>query len=139
MIGEFDKVSSVKFLFAFDAQKPRKDKIPLDESSSVPRSDEFVAILDPETGIRCPERDSSGQFVYPADCKFYVNCHNGRAFLQSCAPGTLFSPDSLECDFPDKVKCFAGAGNADFFSGEETRSSEPKVRDFILTFGDRFS
>ncbi|XP_071446908.1 uncharacterized protein [Hetaerina americana] len=45
-----------------------------------------------------------GQFPYPLDCRRFVNCWNGRGFIQPCAPGTLFNADTLECDFPSKVK-----------------------------------
>jgi hypothetical protein len=65
-----------------------------------------LARYDPQLGVRCPTPDSSGQYVYPPDCKFFVNCWKGRAFVQSCAPGTLFNPDTLECDFPHKVECY---------------------------------
>lgn len=57
-------------------------------------------------GVQCPDKNSTGQFVYPPDCKFFVNCWKGRAFIQPCAPGTHFNPDTLECDFPHKVKCY---------------------------------
>lgn len=44
-----------------------------------------------------------------------MTCWNGRAFVQPCAPGLLFSPDTLECDFPNKVECYGGE-IADFSS-----------------------
>ncbi|KAG7212821.1 hypothetical protein KM043_002178 [Ampulex compressa] len=83
-----------------DSTKPHKEKI----VSTKPRS--TVARHDPRLGYQCPEPDSTGQFVYPPDCKFFVNCWKGRAFVQACAPGTNFNPETLECDFPHKVKCF---------------------------------
>ncbi|KAF4529483.1 hypothetical protein B566_EDAN017244 [Ephemera danica] len=46
-----------------------------------------------------------GQFPYPPDCRSFVNCWRGRAFLQVCAPGTFFSPTRYECDHPHKVQC----------------------------------
>ncbi|XP_049832899.1 serine protease svh-1-like isoform X1 [Schistocerca gregaria] len=52
----------------------------------------------------CPHK-ATGQFPYKADCRRFVNCWKGRAFIQVCAPGTLFNPETLECDFPGKVKC----------------------------------
>lgn len=39
------------------------------------------------------------------DCRQFLNCWKGRGTIQSCAPGTLFNPRSLECDHPSKVKC----------------------------------
>lgn len=55
-------------------------------------------------GTTCPP-NTSGQFPYAMDCRQFLNCYNGRGTIQSCAPGTLFNPRSLECDHPSKVKC----------------------------------
>lgn len=55
-------------------------------------------------GTTCPP-NASGQFAYAMDCRQFLNCWNGRGAIQSCAPGTLFNPRSLECDHPSKVKC----------------------------------
>lgn len=52
----------------------------------------------------CPHK-TTGQVPYKPDCRRFVNCWKGRAFIQICAPGTLFNPETLECDFPGKVKC----------------------------------
>nr|XP_034174800.1 uncharacterized protein LOC117601744 isoform X3 [Osmia lignaria] len=100
-----------------DSTKPRKEEILL-----APKPKSIVARYDSKTGIQCPDFDSSGQFVYPPDCKFFVNCWKGRAFVQPCAPGTLFNPDTLECDFPHKVKCYGGEV-ADFPSNDHLESS----------------
>ncbi|KAJ9578455.1 hypothetical protein L9F63_005325, partial [Diploptera punctata] len=53
---------------------------------------------------KCPT-GVTGQFVYRPDCRRFLNCWKGRGFTQVCAPGTLFNPETLECDFPSKVKC----------------------------------
>lgn len=98
-------------------QKSHKEEIVL---STKPKP--TVARYDIKQGLQCPEFDSTGQFVYPPDCKFFVNCWDGRAFVQPCAPGTLFNPDTLECDFPHKVKCYGGEV-ADFPSTEHLDSS----------------
>ena len=84
-------------------QKPRKEKLQHDPSDD--RSSR-IASFDPISGVKCPKTDSTGVFVYPNDCRFYVSCWKGRAFVEPCAPGTFFSPDNLECDFPNKVKCY---------------------------------
>lgn len=55
-------------------------------------------------GTTCPP-NASGQFPYAMDCRQFLNCWEGRGTIQSCAPGTLFNPRSLECDHPSKVKC----------------------------------
>lgn len=55
-------------------------------------------------GTTCPP-NTSGQFPYAMDCRQFLNCYNGHGAIQSCAPGTLFNPRSLECDHPSKVKC----------------------------------
>ncbi|KAG8238685.1 hypothetical protein J437_LFUL016564, partial [Ladona fulva] len=46
----------------------------------------------------------TGQFPYPFDCRRFINCWNGKGFVQPCAIGTLFNEETLECDFPSKVK-----------------------------------
>ncbi|KAK2582941.1 hypothetical protein KPH14_009002 [Odynerus spinipes] len=84
-----------------DSTKPRKERILVSTSPKL-----TVAHYDPESGVQCPTLEATGQFVYPPDCKFFVNCWKGRAFVQPCAPGTLFNPQTLECDFPHKVKCY---------------------------------
>ncbi|XP_014283793.1 uncharacterized protein [Halyomorpha halys] len=55
-------------------------------------------------GWGCPPH-ATGQFPYLGDCKRFYNCYNGRGQLSICAPGTLFNPSTLECDFPSKVTC----------------------------------
>ncbi|XP_035729650.1 uncharacterized protein LOC118444946 isoform X1 [Vespa mandarinia] len=84
-----------------ESTKPRKERILFLSQSIL-----TVAHYDPQSGVRCPSLESTGQFVYPPDCKFFVNCWKGKAFVQPCAPGTLFNPETLECDFPHKVKCY---------------------------------
>ena len=53
---------------------------------------------------KCPP-GATGQFVYRPDCRRFLNCWKGRGLTQVCAPGTLFNPETLQCDFPSKVKC----------------------------------
>ncbi|XP_046476241.1 uncharacterized protein [Neodiprion pinetum] len=89
--------------FAIEIKKPYKDT---KDFKVKPVKSIRVAKYDSETGAVCPAPDATGQFVYPPDCKFFVNCWNGRAFVQPCAPGTLFNPETLECDFPTKVQCY---------------------------------
>lgn len=49
---------------------------------------------------------SSGQLQpHPTDCKKFLNCANGRMFIQDCGPGTAFSPSMQVCDFEHKVQC----------------------------------
>ncbi|XP_047361055.1 uncharacterized protein LOC124953555 isoform X3 [Vespa velutina] len=84
-----------------ESTKPRKERILFLSQPIL-----TVAHYDPQSGVRCPSLESTGQFVYPPDCKFFVNCWKGKAFVQPCAPGTLFNPETLECDFPHKVKCY---------------------------------
>lgn len=80
-----------------------------------------VAKYDRQTGVQCPFPDATGQFIYPIDCKFFVNCWKGRAVVQPCAPGTHFNPETLECDYPNKVKCYGGE-LADFDSADYTEN-----------------
>ncbi|XP_066252034.1 uncharacterized protein [Euwallacea similis] len=55
---------------------------------------------------RCP-KGASGQFAYDAACNQYLDCWNGRGGPRNCAPGTLFNPRTLECDYPQKVECLS--------------------------------
>ncbi|XP_050302204.1 uncharacterized protein LOC126740288 [Anthonomus grandis grandis] len=56
---------------------------------------------------KCP-KGLTGQFVYDLSCNQYLDCWNGRGGPRNCAPGTLFNPKTLECDFPNKVECITG-------------------------------
>ncbi|CAG9769987.1 unnamed protein product [Ceutorhynchus assimilis] len=56
---------------------------------------------------KCP-KGLTGQFVYDVACNQYLDCWNGRGGPRNCAPGTLFNPKTLECDFPEKVECLTG-------------------------------
>ncbi|KAK6643897.1 hypothetical protein RUM43_000162 [Polyplax serrata] len=53
----------------------------------------------------CPPGETV-QLPYPPDCKRFINCWKGRSSIQVCAPGTLFNPETRECDFPAKVNCY---------------------------------
>uniref|UniRef100_A0A182NGU3 Scavenger receptor class A n=1 Tax=Anopheles dirus TaxID=7168 RepID=A0A182NGU3_9DIPT len=55
-------------------------------------------------GLECTE-GMNGQFPYVMDCRQFLNCWNGRGFIQNCAAGTLFNPATNECDHPSKVTC----------------------------------
>ncbi|CAH0549631.1 unnamed protein product [Brassicogethes aeneus] len=62
-----------------------------------------------EVYSKCPP-EVTGQFVYDLSCNQFLNCFKGRGAVQNCAPGTLFNPKTLECDFPEKVQCITGPG-----------------------------
>jgi len=55
----------------------------------------------------CPP-DASGLLPHPFDCSKFLNCHNGRTFIQDCGPGTHFNPELQVCDWPHVVKCQVG-------------------------------
>lgn len=55
----------------------------------------------------CPS-GHTGQLPYAYDCRRFLNCWRGRGHIQSCSVGTVFNPETLECDRPDKVRCGAG-------------------------------
>lgn len=59
---------------------------------------------------KCPKM-VTGQLVFYWSCSQYLNCYKGRGYIANCAPGTLFNPESLECDFPEKVTCISGTHN----------------------------
>ncbi|XP_053597438.1 uncharacterized protein LOC103578371 isoform X2 [Microplitis demolitor] len=106
-----------------DLNKPRKEAIVRSEG-------EFsnVAKYDRVVGVECPYPEATGQFIYPVDCNFFVNCWKGRAFIQPCAPGTRFNPETLECDFPHKVKCYGGE-LADFVGSDYSQPEIPGARE----------
>ncbi|XP_001951968.4 uncharacterized protein LOC100160261 [Acyrthosiphon pisum] len=59
-------------------------------------------------GKNCPTKTTTGLFPILSNCQTFLNCFKGRGYVQSCGPGTLFNPNSLECDFPAKVQCLDG-------------------------------
>lgn len=60
--------------------------------------------VDGDVDVNCP-KGFTGQIPYAMDCRQYLNCWKGKGTIQSCAPGTMFNPKSMECDHPSKVKC----------------------------------
>lgn len=64
----------------------------------------FIDVDDDGQGTECP-RGFTGPLPYAMDCRQYLNCWKGHGTIQSCAPGTMFNPKSMECDHPSKVKC----------------------------------
>lgn len=78
----------------------------------------------------CPS-GATGQFPYPDECNKFVNCWKGRGIVQVCAPGTLFNPINLQCDWPGKVKCLSdglAAQNLAAFSKLEEEKYEKKKK-----------
>lgn len=73
----------------------------------------------------CP-KNFTGQLVYQWSCSQFLNCWKGRGFIQNCAPGTMFNPATLECDFPHKVNCISGAHNQKV-SSERLITSEIQI------------
>ncbi|KAH8343165.1 hypothetical protein KR059_005797, partial [Drosophila kikkawai] len=59
----------------------------------------------------CPP-NFQGLVAYPHDCHRFVNCNGGSATIQTCSPGTLFNPKTLQCDHPTNVDCSAAGGGA---------------------------
>jgi len=47
----------------------------------------------------------TGFAPHPTDCSKFINCWKGTAHTQQCGPGTLFNPQTLQCDFPYNVNC----------------------------------
>jgi hypothetical protein len=75
--------------------------------------------IDYSGATNCPP-GATGQFAYRPDCRQFLNCWKGRGLVQFCAPGTLFNPATLECDFPSKVKCLQLLPDEERLSGVET-------------------
>lgn len=57
----------------------------------------------------CPS-GFTGQLPYAYDCRRFLNCWHGRGHIQTCSIGTVFNPETLECDRPDKAKCESALG-----------------------------
>ncbi|XP_017770765.1 PREDICTED: uncharacterized protein LOC108558378 isoform X2 [Nicrophorus vespilloides] len=76
---------------------------------------------------KCPEGES-GQFIYEFACNQFLNCWTGRGLVENCPAGTLFNPNSLECDHADKVKCITGPKNHNlrFIDEEKSATTEAK-------------
>ena len=53
----------------------------------------------------CPMEGGTGFAPHPTDCSKFINCWKGTAHTQQCGPGTLFNPQTLQCDFPYNVNC----------------------------------
>lgn len=66
--------------------------------------DNFIDTEDDTPTIECPH-DFTGHIPYAMDCRQYLNCWHGHGTIQSCSPGTMFNPRTMECDHPSKVKC----------------------------------
>ncbi|RZF47278.1 hypothetical protein LSTR_LSTR004987, partial [Laodelphax striatellus] len=79
-----------------DSVQPRKGEGV--GKSRIKRSQDYSA------AAKCPP-GFSGLMAHPSDCSKFLNCDNGRTFIQNCGPGTLFSPNLKVCDFPYAVDC----------------------------------
>jgi hypothetical protein len=59
----------------------------------------------PKRKTDCPMEGGTGLAPHPTDCSKFMNCWKGTAYTQQCGPGTLFNPQTLQCDFPYNVNC----------------------------------
>nr|XP_036221751.1 uncharacterized protein LOC106616975 isoform X2 [Bactrocera oleae] len=73
----------------------------------------------PDYGTGCPPKHT-GPVPYAYDCRRFVNCLHGRGHIQSCGPGTVFNPETLECDRPDKVVCGSALTNGEHREQQST-------------------
>uniref|UniRef100_A0A182PHK4 Scavenger receptor class A n=1 Tax=Anopheles epiroticus TaxID=199890 RepID=A0A182PHK4_9DIPT len=78
-------------------------------------------------GLECPE-GRTGHFPYVMDCRQFLSCWKGRGFILNCAPGTLFNPDTRECDHPSKVSCLPVPSLNSF--NEPANRSPPKLASY---------
>lgn len=60
----------------------------------------------------CPMEGGTGLAPHPTDCSKFLNCWKGTAHTQQCGPGTLFNPQTLQCDFPYRVTCTLSASGS---------------------------
>lgn len=73
--------------------------------------------------VKCPD-NYQGLYKHPTDCKKFLNCANGRTFIQDCAPGTLFNSNLGNCDFPSNVKCETSGYQQQVLSQEKTNCGQ---------------
>lgn len=74
---------------------------------------------------QCPD-GYTGLVAYAMDCRQYLNCWRGRGTVQSCSPGSLFNPDTKECDNPAKVKCIPYEGRSSTNRDQRLLSSQQR-------------
>jgi hypothetical protein len=55
--------------------------------------------------MKCP--GWHGLFPHPSDCSSFLNCANGKAYVQPCPYGTHFNAYKLVCDWPYNAHCKA--------------------------------
>ncbi|XP_039962936.1 uncharacterized protein LOC120776390 isoform X3 [Bactrocera tryoni] len=79
----------------------------------------------PDFGSGCPPQHT-GPVPYAYDCRRFVNCWHGRGHIQSCGPGTVFNPETLECDRPDKVVCGTALTNGERREQQITLHNAPQ-------------
>lgn len=69
---------------------------------------------------------------YAYDCRRFLNCWHGKGHIQTCSVGTVFNPETLECDRPDKVKCEAALSvlgkSSSSKNGSLKQSTQPNYR-----------
>ncbi|XP_062135788.1 uncharacterized protein LOC133845355 isoform X3 [Drosophila sulfurigaster albostrigata] len=95
------------------------------ESAAQPNRSERLQQLDAEP--KCAP-GLTGLQPHPYDCSKFLNCANGQTYVQSCGPGTAFSPTMLVCDFRHKVQC----GDNHNFNGAPTAAANGQATDFAV-------
>jgi hypothetical protein len=81
---------------------------------------------------KCPS-GATGHYVYRPDCRQFLSCFKGRGFVQFCAPGTLFNPNTLECDIPFKVKCLQLSHDEEHWNNKSINSTGMQRTTSLLT------
>lgn len=64
--------------------------------------------------VQC-QNGESGLRAHPFDCTKFLNCDQGRTFIQDCGPGTAFNDAMKSCDYDVNcgIRNFGGNTNAD--------------------------
>nr|XP_022915915.1 uncharacterized protein LOC111425858 [Onthophagus taurus] len=52
----------------------------------------------------CPN-DFRGDVPDPLNCRNFISCYDGVAYLQVCSAHLLFSGASVNCEWPEKSQC----------------------------------
>lgn len=57
-----------------------------------------------DDGVQCAT-GAEGRYPHPKDCTKFLNCFNGRTYIQSCGPGTAWNSVMETCDHMIAVNC----------------------------------
>ena len=102
----FSNVTQCSLYILTAASSTSSNNLDLTRSAFIPPPMEPLPTTPSSPGppkLNCPTLN--GLFPYGGDCSKFINCWRGRPHVQACAPGTLFSSITLNCDHAANVIC----------------------------------